>query len=344
MQEPIKISVILPSYNVEDYLEACLNSIWLQRYSNLEILIVNDCSTDGTLKLAQCLAQEEKRIKVINNLENQKLSESRNIGLRAATGDYIHFVDADDLVQEGSYHAVTQTILNNLLPNPIDFCVTPRGITTGSLSETSKQTFGPQLLKKIYYSGPREILKVSSKKRFQKSSMHVGTKLWRREFLLSHNLWFAKGLLFEDVDYYWRTLAAAKAIALCDQGLYYYRRSRSGSIMDEVCTPEGLKQNLDTCSIAEFTYERLLKMENGRLFIPQFIGKTLKTYIAAYNRFIKFEKERMFFDRMQQSLKKLNFSTADMPPFRRVRLKLLKDAPFSLVKWLFKYRIIRLIK
>ena len=92
-----KISVIVPIYNVEQYVERCLNSIIENTYKNLEIICINDGSTDNSLKILEKIAENEQRIKIIDKI-NGGVSSARNIGLDVATGDYIAFVDSDDWV------------------------------------------------------------------------------------------------------------------------------------------------------------------------------------------------------------------------------------------------------
>lgn len=93
-----KISVIIPVYNAEKYLKVCLDSTMQQAYSNLEVLLVNDGSTDNSLTIAFSYAEQDERIVVIDQ-ENQGASAARNQGLLHATGDYIAFVDADDWLE-----------------------------------------------------------------------------------------------------------------------------------------------------------------------------------------------------------------------------------------------------
>ena len=94
--QQLKISVIVPVYNVEKYLKQCLDSIVNQTYKNLEIIIVNDGTKDNSMKIVEEYLQD-KRIKVINK-ENGGLSSARNIGIKEATGDYISFIDSDDYI------------------------------------------------------------------------------------------------------------------------------------------------------------------------------------------------------------------------------------------------------
>ncbi|HFU4459764.1 TPA: glycosyltransferase family 2 protein [Streptococcus suis] len=98
MENPL-ISVIVPIYNVENYLRQCLDSITNQTYKNLEILLINDASTDNSKQICQQYAQLDSRIKLYNKPENRGVSDSRNIGIENMTGDFVTFVDSDDYLE-----------------------------------------------------------------------------------------------------------------------------------------------------------------------------------------------------------------------------------------------------
>lgn len=96
MRQPL-ISIIIPVYNVEKYLTECLESVIKQTYKNIEIICINDGSTDGSLKILNIYAQNDNRIKIID-MKNGGLSSARNAGIKAVTGEYIMFVDSDDWI------------------------------------------------------------------------------------------------------------------------------------------------------------------------------------------------------------------------------------------------------
>lgn len=102
-----KISVIVPVYNMEKYLVRCLESIVNQTYPDLEIICVNDGSTDSSAKILETYASKDKRIKLITK-ENGGLSSARNAGINAATGEFITFVDSDDWIQPDTYNIVSR--------------------------------------------------------------------------------------------------------------------------------------------------------------------------------------------------------------------------------------------
>ena len=94
-----KVSVIVPVYNVEKYLRQCLDSILQQTYQNLEILIINDGSTDGSDAICREYLEKDERISYFAK-ENTGISDTRNVGIRQATGEYVTFVDSDDWIEK----------------------------------------------------------------------------------------------------------------------------------------------------------------------------------------------------------------------------------------------------
>lgn len=108
----MKISVIVPIYNVEKYIEKCINSIINQTYKDLEIILVDDGSTDSSGKICDEYAKKDKRIKVIHK-KNGGVSSSRNIALTIANGDYITWIDSDDWIEKDTYSKLADIILKN---------------------------------------------------------------------------------------------------------------------------------------------------------------------------------------------------------------------------------------
>ena len=108
------ISIIIPVYNVEKYLEDCLNSVVNQTYKNLEIILIDDGSTDNSGKICDLYAKKDNRIVVIHK-ENAGVSSARNVGLKIAKGLYIGFVDPDDYIAEDMYEILYQNIIKMII-------------------------------------------------------------------------------------------------------------------------------------------------------------------------------------------------------------------------------------
>ena len=106
------ISVIVPIYNVEKYLQKCVDSIINQTYKNLEIILVDDGSPDNCPKMCDDYAEKDSRIKVVHK-ENGGLSDARNVGMEVATGEYVSFIDSDDYISLDFYETLLETIVDN---------------------------------------------------------------------------------------------------------------------------------------------------------------------------------------------------------------------------------------
>ncbi|MDD7261756.1 MAG: glycosyltransferase family 2 protein [Fusobacterium mortiferum] len=104
-----KVSIIVPIYNVVQYLEKCINSICNQTYKNIEIIMVDDCSTDGSRELAKELSKKDNRITFVQRSKNGGLSAARNTGMKIATGYWITFVDSDDWLENNCIEELYQT-------------------------------------------------------------------------------------------------------------------------------------------------------------------------------------------------------------------------------------------
>lgn len=112
MNKDIKVSIIIPVYNVEKYLERCVNSVLKQTYKNVEIILVDDGSPDGSPGICDRYASEYNTVKVLHKA-NEGLGLTRNAGLRLATGDYVMFVDSDDYIKENTIEKVLNAIVND---------------------------------------------------------------------------------------------------------------------------------------------------------------------------------------------------------------------------------------
>jgi len=120
MERKIKISVIIPVYNTEDYLESCLDSLFLQKYQDVEFILVDDGSTDNSLNLCNKYAAKDSRFVVLHK-ENGGPSSARNIGIAKAKGEYITFVDSDDFVSYNAYQEIANLLSKHENPDVLVF-------------------------------------------------------------------------------------------------------------------------------------------------------------------------------------------------------------------------------
>ena len=214
------ISVIIPVYNVEQYVESCLNSVINQSYTNLEIILVDDGSTDRSGEVCDQYALKDNRIKVIHE-ENAGLGEARNRGVRIASGDYICFVDSDDWIEEDYCKELVKAAERT--NSDIAICGYNECFKDGKTPKVKYDdcftTTGKEIL---HYT-----MTANSKYWF---NISVWNKLYKREII--SGLWF-KSRVYEDIMYNAESMYKANKIAYINQCLYNYRTNREGSIISK---------------------------------------------------------------------------------------------------------------
>lgn len=236
--ENILVSVIVPIYNVEKYLPKCLDSIIHQSYENLEIILVDDGSTDKCPLICDDYAKKDKRIKVIHK-NNGGLSDARNVGLEIAKGEYCAFIDSDDYVDTD----FIKTLINSAINSHSDIAVCAYYIDSGMNLTKQKATTE----KEISFNN------IQAMKDFfaQKSICGVMTwnKLYKRSLFTNNEITFPIGRIHEDNFTTYKLLYFAARVCYISDPLYYYV-NRPGSIMNR-----GYSNNtLDIIDAAEEAY------------------------------------------------------------------------------------------
>lgn len=227
---PVKVSVVVPVYNVEKYLRTCLDFIVAQTLREIEIICVNDGSTDGSLAILEEYAKEDARIKIISQ-ENKGVSAARNSGLEAAQGKYILFFDPDDwfyslTALEELYERAEKFSLDILRGRTICFDNISAKFFTDPWDSFSKfmpkgfcmDAFPPEAIAPFFGRMPRTIHAV----------------LLRTDFLKRSKLRFPVEYLFcEDVLFFLKAALLARRIGFFDKPFYVYRRNRPGSVITD---------------------------------------------------------------------------------------------------------------
>lgn len=211
------ISVIVPVYKVEKYLDRCVESIVNQTYTNLEIILVDDGSPDNCPVMCDTWAEKDSRIRAIHKV-NGGLSDARNAGMAVATGKYIGFVDSDDWVEPGFY----QNLYDLLQAHDAD--IAECGVNY--IDENGKLQRQRQ-----YKSADKAMLRVDAIKHLLKEDgifQTVWNKLYRRESI--GDIQFEKGRLHEDDFWTYQIFDRARKIAVTQKPMYNYFQ-RSNSIM-----------------------------------------------------------------------------------------------------------------
>lgn len=210
------ISVIIPVYNVEQYLSKCLDSVVNQTYKNLEVILVDDGSTDNSGKICDEFALKDNRIIVIHK-SNGGLSSARNEGLKFAKGQYVGFVDSDDYIEIGMY----EKLLEVSLKYGSDV------VCSNYYRVTNNKIYYKKILK-----GKNILAEISNNKGlemgFDNLPFHACDKLFERS--LFNNLSFPEGQLFEDISTISKIFMEAKKIVIYDKPLYYYNMMNLSSL------------------------------------------------------------------------------------------------------------------
>lgn len=217
-----KVSVIVPVYNVEKYLSRCLDSIISQTYNNLEIICVNDGSTDSSLNILTHYQKFDSRIKIIYK-ENGGLSSARNAGVNASTGKYILFVDADDYISQ----IAVEKLYENAEKNNSDVVIFD--YISGELDLLSKK-FMNQFHFLSEYKNKSFNVSTLGFNGYKFTSPTAWSKLYRSEFIKG-KISFCEGLIYEDNSYWAEVYLSAHRISYLPMALYYYVTNRPGCIM-----------------------------------------------------------------------------------------------------------------
>lgn len=214
-----KISIIVPVYKVEEELERCVQSLVNQTYKNIEIILVDDGSPDRCPKLCDQYALEDNRIYVVHK-KNGGLSDARNAGLERATGEYVLYVDSDDYIDVDA----CERFMSATDVQDVDIVVGNAIMEKSDGCEMMVHTATPTGT--IYGAKEFIIRAISSYQWYAPAWLNM----YRREYLLDNNLFFKKGIYFEDVQMLPRVFLPAKKIA-CMEGTFYHYIIRDNSIM-----------------------------------------------------------------------------------------------------------------
>lgn len=257
----MKFSIIVPIYNVEEYIDKCVSSLLNQTYKNIEIILVDDGSPDGCPEKCDQYALQDNRIKVIHK-KNGGLSDARNAGLRIAKGDYIIFVDADDYIEHDA--------CERLIPFTEKM---PQIIVADAKVEGRNEDL-THIRADAMMSGEQYLLEAY---RVNKAPMAAWLNIYNRKYLLENDLWFKKGILHEDDQFTPRALLKAEKVVVSNQ-LFYHYIIRENSIT----TRKDKRKNADdfyaTCCELELIYKQISNKELKKYLLNSLADKYLSLF------------------------------------------------------------------
>ena len=266
----VKVSIIIPVFNLEGYLDRCLQSVINQTLTEIEIICIDDASTDNSLKILNAYRELDKRVMVLP-IQKSGQGIGRNIGIQHATGEFIGFVDGDDSVKpemfESLYNAAKQH--NSEIAICHAACFDAQGnIVKYPYFDHERNSFRTKEVV-VQFSGKTIMPHLS------RMVVVPWNKIYKRIFLLGHNVQFGSGTVHEDIPFYYQAILNANSITVVRKSLYNYSANRPGSATnaDMSTSPRLLEILAET---QQLIGDKLLDNEVARQFfqfkVTQLIG------------------------------------------------------------------------
>ena len=278
--EPL-VSVIMPVYNAEEFLDKSVSSVINQTYKNLEILLIDDCSTDNSYNILKEYANKDNRIKLFHNEQNKHVSATRNVGIKNATGKYLYFIDSDDFIDNDYIEHLVKTAEKE----NADIVV-----NTNMYSCKNKRKKIHDLTRQ-FRTTPKDDYKILANKFFPS----VCNRLFKRELQIEYNILFPDGIKYLE-DGYFNVLyfSVSNNVSFISPNSYYYRViENSNSVMSN------LKQ---LSTIRDMLF--VLKNEYKFLKENNILDKGYFTDLAGI--------EKVFFDKVYINDNKLDNKTIEL--------------------------------
>ena len=279
-----KFSIIIPAYNVEQFLPKCLDSILTQQGADFEVICVNDGSTDGTLPLLENYAEKYSNLKVVSQ-QNQGMSTARNRGLQEAQGEYVLFVDSDDWLCENSLQQLAQQLSGEDI---VCFNAKKYIETSGQYVENELPKIDETISGWEYFN----------RQRLVPTEIHfvcIWQRAYKRNFLIDNKLCFAEGILRAEDDLF-TTMAMyhAKTLKVVDICAYVYRVRPSS-----ITTTVNIKRWYDSLRVQEILADFFVPLQDidkgvvYQVLASNYIGYFSDSTIKLYGNQDKYLKERI---------------------------------------------------
>lgn len=233
----ITVSVIIPVFNSEKYIEECIESVYVQSFTNYELIVVDDGSTDNSINVINSIKCKHPNMQVINK-KNGGPGSARNVGLKASRGEYIYYLDSDDVLESN----MLEICISKMKEHNTDLLVfqarifgeikgkdTNQYIYSGWCEDINKTITGDVFIEKYYRKIPL---------------LNTPMMVARREFLISSNLFYKENTYYEDLEYYYRLMSYSPTIILIDS-ILYNRRYRPNSIMTSTLDSKRIYDNIN---------------------------------------------------------------------------------------------------
>lgn len=306
-----KVSIIVPVYNVEKYIEKCLNSLVNQTLEDIEIIVVNDGSPDNSQKIIdEFESKYPNKIKKIIK-ENGGQGSARNEGLKIATGEYIGYVDSDDYVKNNMY----EKMYESAILNDSDIVIVGNYVLTED----------GRIIKEEIFRCNRKLTSIEKNKEILFDNVGPCNKIYKTSFLKQLNMQFRCKKWYEDFDFIVKVLLSAKSISIIEEPLYYYLL-REGSTMNNSNVErnleilEAMDEIIEFCrnnNIFEKYYSEVEYLAVLHIYIPTIVRiiranadkkikkEAVNSIIIYMNKTFKNYKENKYIKKYLSSKKKI---------------------------------------
>lgn len=274
----LEISFIIPVYNAKIRIKKCLESILNQSISNIEIICIDDCSNDDSLKIIEAYQKKNSNIIIIKNSENLGAGASRNLGLKTARGKYIWFVDADDYICEKSIYEINEIIKKKSLDVLI---FSMRWVS--EIEELIASYKIPDYNGEIY-DGKEMFKKICLNNDFRNSACR---QLYRLEYLKEHNIFFTEGAMAEDAFFALRALLEADRVQCITFPFYVYNKSQNSVTTHSIPAKRFIGMFTAFSDMFQYWYARQYDQEISEMII-KYLSKNL---VEANNNYRMIDKE-----------------------------------------------------
>lgn len=281
-----KISIIIPVYNTEEYIEGCIESVMRQTYKNMEIILINDGSNERCRRVLEQIVNGDKRIKLFHMTKRRGVGHARNFGLTQATGEFVYFLDSDDYLPEKT--------LELLVTNIKDFEIIRGRMNSTNFNSSFALVFNGLTQVKMYEENKYNLLKNYSAQNF----------LIRKEFIQKNNLLFSEDVeIYSDLKFMVPALINITHLPYVREAIYF-RRKRN----DPIKNPS-LSQSKDSMKIHNFLYMyNYLKEKHADKLANDFLDKHFLNFyqkdIVAHFR--KNENVDELFQQLSDAMQKVN--------------------------------------
>ena len=318
MDNIVKFSVIIPCYNVEKYVDVCIQSVLKQSISDLEVIAVDDGSTDKTAEILDSIAKQDTRLIIVHK-NNAGVSAARNSGLEIAKGEYIIFVDADDYLAEDYISYMFEILQKTDSPFAISKnCYTKKNelqISDDKISQISSDDAVALLLSPVVVVG-------------------CWNKVYKRSFLIDNNIRFSENLFYgEGLSFIIECAEKAAKIGTGNRKVYFYRKNNGASAttifnIEKIYNGEKsintIEKRLQPCCSKISTMLLLHRcMFYAGAVVRMKDGKADRKYDADYKRYLSYIRKnwvKIFFNSQISLYRKLLISGCCISPFLMMKL------------------------